>query len=299
MKPWLKQTGWQFWAMLTACLLLVLALFHPTLPLKQPVHRYLFVIDITQSMNAQDYHVDGLPADRLGFVKATLHRVIGDLPCGSEVGLGLFTTRNAQILFEPLEICRHFPVIDDVLEHIDWRMAWAANSFIDHGLYSALREIAQRDPGIRLVFLTDGQAYPADADSAVFHGQADQVKGWVIGVGGLQPVPIPKLDQNNQPQGYWEYADLENYVFSGDPSGQSRPEAGLYLSRLDETNLRNLASLTGLGYYRLQTPEGLEDALRSPELAEQRQVKTDLRGVLAALALLLFIVARFGPLTGK
>ncbi|MFM8330824.1 MAG: VWA domain-containing protein, partial [Candidatus Methylumidiphilus sp.] len=166
--------GWRFICLFAAASLLALCLARPTLPIDRPVFRYLFVIDITQSMNARDYHQDGLPADRLGFAKASIRAALEALPCGSEAGLGLFTTRNSQILFEPLEVCGHLPLLADVLEHIDWRMAWAADSHIARGVFTALREAAARGADTRLVFFSDGQQFPPEA-APPFDGQPGAV----------------------------------------------------------------------------------------------------------------------------
>ena len=266
-------------------MLLAICLTRPTLPMTRPVFRYVFVIDITQSMNASDYHLEGLPTDRLGFVKASIRQALDTLPCGSELGLSLFTARNSIVLFEPLEICQHFPLIADVLEHIDWRMAWAADSHIARGVYTGLREAAARGAETRLVFFSDGQQFPPEPDFPPFDGQAGAVKGLIAGVGGSQPVAIPRLDQDNQPLGFWEYVDLRDYLPS---SAMPQDQGSLYLTRLDEPALTRLATITGLHYHRLETPAGLALALRDRDLAAERKVAVDIRGLLAGLAILLF-----------
>ncbi|HLF95918.1 MAG TPA: VWA domain-containing protein [Methylococcaceae bacterium] len=286
----LATLGWRFWCLLLACVLLALGFLRPVLPLKQPVFRYLFIVDITQSMNARDYRLEGLPADRLGFVKASLREVLHDLPCGSEVGLGLFTTRTNQVLFEPLEVCAHFPAIADALERLDWRMAWAADSSIAHGLFTAIREVAARGAGLHLAFFSDGDPFPPDDAPPPLKETFREVHGLIVGVGGAQPVPIPRLDRDNRPLGFWEYADLKDFLPSSATAGRRELDGGYYLSRLDESYLRELAAITGLGYYRLQQPEALSAALRAREFAEEKIVPTDMRPWLAALALGLFLL---------
>lgn len=281
--------GWRFWSLSAACILLAASLARPTLSVGQPVYRYLFVIDISQSMNARDYHQDGLPADRLGYVKASLRDALLGLPCGSEVGLGLFTTRNSQVLFEPLEVCGHLPLIAETLEHIDWRMAWAADSHIARGIYTGLREAAARGPDTRLVFFSDGQQFPPEPAPPPFDGKPGATGGLIVGIGGAQPVPIPRLDKDNQPQGVWEYRDLRDFL---PPADMPQDSAQPYLSRLDETALRELAAITGLGYLRLESPQGLARALLDPGLATKQKVEVDVRWLLALLALGLLLVTR-------
>jgi len=285
----IQALGWRFHCLAIACALLALILARPSLNLGQPVYRYLFVLDITQSMNARDYRQDGLPADRLGYAKAAVREALLKLPCGSEVSLGLFTTRNSQLLFEPLEVCAHLPLIAQTLEHIDWRMAWAADSHIARGVYTGLREAAARGADTRMVFFSDGQQFPPEDNLPPFDGKPGEPGGLIVGVGGPQPVPIPKLDKDGKPQGYWEYADLRDYL---PPAALPQDSAKLYLTRLDETALRDLATLTGLGYHRLETPQALVQTLLDPRLAAKRTVPTDIRWLLALLALGLLLATR-------
>ncbi len=294
MERGLFNLSWRFWSLFSAVMLLALCLTRPTLPLKRPVFRYLFVIDITQSMNASDYHQAGLPTDRLGFAKASIRQALDKLPCGSEVGLGLFTTRNSQVLFAPLEVCGHFPLIADVLDHIDWRMAWAADSHIARGVYTALRETAAWGGDTRLVFFSDGQQFPPEPDFPPFDGKPGAIGGLLVGIGGNLPVPIPRLDKENRPLGFWEYVDLRDYL---PPAAMPKDGSSLYLSRLDEPALRRLATITGLSYLRLENPESLTRALLARNLTTERIVAVDIRWMLGLLALLLLLITHlnFSP----
>ncbi|MCX8050148.1 MAG: VWA domain-containing protein [Methylohalobius sp.] len=250
------------------------ALFHPTWVLLQPVYRYLMVVDITQSMHARDYHLLGLPSERLAFAKAALEQAILNLPCGSQIGLGIFTHKDTELLLEPLEVCQHAPSLRTALRNIDWRSAWAADSFIAYGLFDALRaaEGLQAD----LVFLTDGDQFPKTPSDPGFFGRP--ARGWLVGVGGMRPVPIPKLDFEGRLLGYWQITDL-----SRDRDLLPR-RAELLLSRLDETHLRQLANITGLEYFQLMTPQQLVQNLRRPDLAKTLPTEVDLRPWLGALA---------------
>lgn len=282
--------SWGFWALLLTIALTAACLLRPSVMMERPVYRYLMVIDITQSMNARDYHQEGMPADRLGYAKAAIREALHELPCGSEVGLGLFTTQNTRVLFDPLEVCEHFSVIDDVLEHVDWRMAWSANSFIASGLFSAINQLSQRGGDVRLAFFTDGDQVPAEADQPNFNGKAGQVQGLVFGVGGLTPVPIPRLDMENRMQGYWEQGDLD----TGLSAGPAKGDHPLIMSSVDETRLNQLATLTGLRYRHLTQSAGLTKALTMPDMAFNRLVDTDIRWPIALIALTLWLCSLLG-----
>jgi mxaL protein len=289
-------TGWRFWCLFAACLLIAITLVRPTFPLNQPAFRYLLIIDISQSMNARDYHETGLPTDRLGFVKASIKQALQELPCGSEVGLGLFTTRNSQVLFDPIEICEHLTVITEVLDHIDWRMAWAADSHIARGIYTGLREAAARGKDTRLVFFSDGQQFPPENEPPPFDGKPGGTAGLIVGVGGAQPVPIPWLDKENIPQGFWEYVDLRDYLPT---SAMPRDHSTLYLSHLDEQALRLLADITGLSYSRLENPRVLVPALLKKDFAVIKIVPVDMRRILAFSAFVLLLLTRLNPFSLK
>lgn len=288
------QSRWRLGSLSLAALIIAIDLLHPHLAIPRNIYRYLFVLDITQSMNTRDYHVEGLPAERLGYAREAIRRALHDLPCGSEVGLGLFTTQNVQFLFEPVEICEHFPVIDDVLLHVDWRMAWAGNSNVAQGLYAAIREVGKSGPGIRLAFFTDGQETPPLSLKPTFNGKPGEVQGAIVGVGGIRPTSVPRYDRDNRLLGHWENADIEvppvsTTEYSEKVEIQTLPRQGPYLSWLDEPHLKDLSAITGLRYHRLEDPAALSRMLRQPEFAEHRHTDTDLRPILGLAALILVL----------
>ncbi|MGR8933263.1 MAG: VWA domain-containing protein [Gammaproteobacteria bacterium] len=262
-----------------AIVLTSISILQPKISVKQNIFEYIFVIDITQSMNARDYRIENLPADRLSFVKTSIRYVLQQLPCNSKAGVALFTSKNVFLLFEPLEICRHYAAIADSLAHIDWRMAWDADSHIARGLYTAIRDIGTTNPQTRLVFFSDGQQTPAAAKDPAFLSKPGNIHGLVVGVGSLQAVPVPKFDRDNLPAGYWLNSTAEN-----------RSETGniLYLSALQESVLQRLAGITGLQYHRLETPELLHAALQGEQFARPAPVNMQISWIPALAALALF-----------
>lgn len=293
-RSWLRR-HWRAVLLGGVALLVLACLWRPEYPLPRPVYRYMLVFDITQSMNTPDYHVEGWPRDRLGYAKAAVRQTLHELPCGSAVGLGLFTTQTVHFLFEPLEICRHFAVIDDVLDHIDWRMAWSADTHVEMGLYHVLRELPKHAADTRLAFLTDGQETPPQSIRPRFDGKPGEIAGNLIGVGGLAPVTVPRYDRENRLLGYWQNADIEKppvstTVYSEKVETRILPSEGPYLSWLDEPHLKALAAATGLDYLRLDEPTGFVRYLTSPAFATSRPTLTDLRPALGGLALLLLCV---------
>ncbi|MGH8549477.1 MAG: vWA domain-containing protein [Methylococcales bacterium] len=289
-----------FTLLLLAIVLMLLCLIRPTIPWTQNTFRYLFVLDITQSMNTRDYHGNDLPADRLSFGKQALRQAIRDLRCGSEAGIGLFSTKDILLLIEPLEICAHFAAIDDTVSHIDWRMAWSADSNIERGLYGSILAAKNLAPGTHLVFLSDGEQNVRELHRPPLAKHTGTIKGYIIGVGGSGPSPIPKLDQDNRLTGFWSNREVGEVSIG--PEGleasaqkSSGPEAN-YQSTLHESNLQMLAAMTGLGYHRLESPEQFSKILQAEELAEPRTVETDIGWLFAMLSLLLILAVYLVPL---
>lgn len=286
------QRQWRALILILTALLAAVCLVRPEFTLPRQIYRHMLVFDITQSMNTEDYHQPELPRDRLGYAKEAVRLALHELPCGSEVGLGLFTTQTVHFLFEPLEICGHFSVIDDVLRHIDWRMAWSADTHVEMGLYHAIRELGKHSPGARLIFLTDGQETPPQTIRPQFDGKPGEVGGALIGVGGTTSVQVPRYDRENRLLGYWENADIEKpplstTVYSEKVEIRVLPSEGPYLSWLDESHLKALSAVTGLSYLRLEDPGRFSAFLQMPAFAERRPTLTDLRPLLGGLALLL------------
>jgi mxaL protein len=255
--------------LMLAAAILAPVFFRPTVLLAEPVLDYLFVVDITQSMNVRDYVVRGQPVDRLTYAKLSLIEVLQDLPCGSLVGLGVFTGWQAEVLFDPIEACHHRREIDEVVRYIDWRMTWAPQSNIALGLKDALSKLGPSGHGASLVFLTDGDEAP-DWDSMPpleRKARGARLRGLIVGVGDLRPSAIPLLNQWGRTTGYFQQ--------NGEP----------YLSALQEAYLRRLGTNAGLGYHRLQSPGRLVQLLRSARYADARQARRDVRWAFGAAAL--------------
>jgi mxaL protein len=291
------------WCLLLAALAMLVLFLYPSKPQKMPIYNYTFIIDITRSMNATDYQLDNQAVSRLNFVKQTLRELLRNLPCESKVGLGLFTERRSTLLFEPLEVCSAYTEIDTVISKVDWRMAWAADSNIAKGLLSTLEMLQKSDSSV--IFITDGQEAPPinpnyQTDFSTVKGQA---KGMIIGVGGLQAVPIPKFDSQGKQNGFYAQDDvphrstfgqsnldpsqIKGYNARNAPFGSEAAAGNEHLSALQEVYLEKLAAESGLSYARLTDLKNLGEALKNPKLPTEKIVQTDIRWQSALLALLL------------
>lgn len=296
---------YRFWCLALALAAMLALFIRPREQQMRPVYNLTFIVDITRSMNAEDYRLDDKPVSRLHYVKQTLRELLTKLPCQSKVGWGVFTERRSTLMFEPIEVCSGYAELDAAIAGLDWRMAWAADSRIANGLLSALEILQHGDS--KVVFVTDGQEAPPvnpryRSDFSAIKGKLD---GMILGVGGLQPVPIPKFNAKGEPAGFYNADDvphrssfgesdlnpekIEGYDARNAPFGRAAATGNEHMATLREPYLQQLSAEAGLRYERLTDTDALSDALQTPGFAVRKQVAADVRwqAALAALALLL------------
>ncbi|MES1924411.1 VWA domain-containing protein [Salinisphaera sp. T31B1] len=315
----------RLWAMVLAVLLLLSSFVAPRWPLRQPVYSTLFVIDITRSMNVADYRAAGEPVTRLARAKAAVAGAIARLPCGSNAGLALFTERTVNITLMPIEVCAHFNSLQASLELIDWRMAWAADSNVNRALVDGMAKLRTLrgaygiDDTTSLVFLTDGQEAPPvnpryEPDPALLvpgkkEGEpgappADSAPlyGLIVGVGGYTPVPIPKYSPEGERIGVYAEDDvpqaanfgqpanpeaIEGYVPRNAPWGRADKHGSEHLSSVREPHLQAIAAKAGFDYIHLDDDTAMYRAVTPRAWAAIRTRPTDIRWLLAVIALAL------------
>ncbi|MDP3947301.1 MAG: hypothetical protein Q8Q41_01255 [bacterium] len=284
-------SDFRLWCLVGVAVLMAAALLTPTVRMGRNVYHYLVVFDITQSQNVEDYVLDGKPVSRLAFTKYAFRAVLRDLPCGSSVGVGLFaafditsmasgmgdmmsqqpTPREPAVmalLFQPIEVCRNFSVIDRTVEQIDWRMAWSDSSDITAGLYATIKKAKAINSHTKVIFFTEGEPTLEMGYVRQMPGKKGEVMGLIVGTGGLAPAQIPKFDDFGNRKGFLAER-----------------------SRLNEEYLRKLEAETGLRYVRLLSAAKFSADIRSAEFAEREEVDYDIRLPLAALALILVLLA--------
>lgn len=210
-----RQQRW----LLASVLLLILAALNPGLPITRRVASYLLVFDITQSMNVRDMDANGQPITRLEYALLQSRLLLDRLPCGNYAGIAIFAERKTLPVLAPIEICAHRAAMDDVLSHLDWRMAWAADSHLYYGVYSALDEIKRMAPGAGLVFFSDWHQAPVlHPDRQPNYGEPPGgIAGLLVGVGGTQAEPVPKLGEQGRVEGYWTAEDATSFASAGTP----------------------------------------------------------------------------------
>jgi mxaL protein len=293
-----------------AALLLALSLLSPRLPLPAPSWNHVVMVDITQSMNAVDMPWGEATVARAEFVRRALRDAATALPCGSKLGLGVFTEYRSLLLLTPLEVCSHYEELLAAFDRLDGRMAWAGASEVWRGLHSAMKVVQGLPGSPSLVFISDGHEAPPlrpDTDLAPDDGLRG-VRGAIAGVGGERPVPIPKFDVDGHRIGDWEADEVmqTDSVSLGRTIGgarqtlvdaDGRPLAVLdgsgieHLSSRREGHLQDLAQASTLAYRAIDRGEDLRALLLDPRLAQTVTAPRDVRALPMALALLLLAAA--------
>jgi mxaL protein len=251
-----------------ASLLLLLALIKPQIQLKQDVHNYLLVADVSQSMNAEDMKVNNQPVSRLVYTQHMMKQVVKTSPCGTYVSVGIFAAENVALLFMPLEVCKNFDIINDTIDHLEWRMAWSGNSRMTFGVKAAEATFDYLNIPAQMLFFTDGDESPkANGINKLDISNVRIGKNVIfVGVGGHEPAPIKRFNANNKFVGYWgtdaaaESAGggiMYNDASLDDPDPPvAYAEFDRYLSKQDVEHLKDMtAEIKGQYVEGLDNPE--------------------------------------------
>jgi len=280
----------------------MLSLFQPSIPLKHNIYSYFMVIDITQSMNVVDMKINGKPYSRLDYTKQLLHDTISSLPCGTKVGIGMFSGVNVVTLYVPIDVCENFSSIQDTLDHIDWRSAWTADSRVRESMLSTARIVSNFPEPAQVVFFSDGEEAPKlHSFNTRDLSTLQSADGWLlVGIGSLQGAAIPKFTEKNQLLGYWSHESMQLA-----PGAAPIAAAGLlkrkrdiaddvndrYIAKLSETSMQGIAKEIGASYIRGDSLQTLQSAMKKQLPARREWAPFNIASVLAMFAGLLLLAA--------
>ncbi len=252
-------------AVVFAAVLLLAAVFMPSVQTMRSTYDYLVVFDITQSMDVTDYQLDGSAVSRLAFAREAVRRSLRELPCGSRIGWAVFAEYRTLVLLAPIEVCANYNDLLASLDRIDGGMRWGNSSEISKGVFWALRGARSVGGRPRVLFLTDGQEAPpveGEGISLFDDLKRGEIGGWLIGVGGYVPQPIPRTDADGRRMGYW-HADE---VIQRDPRPGHPSTSHEHLAEVREPYLRGLAHKVGLEYGHLGDLDTIRRAMTDRRL---------------------------------
>ncbi|MDC1281031.1 VWA domain-containing protein [Methylophilaceae bacterium] len=282
-------------------LCLSLALINPSIPVTRNIFNYIFIVDISQSMNTKDMTVGLEKVSRIDYTKATLRKVLARLPCESKVSIGMFAGVSVAATYTPIEVCENFSAINSTIDNLDWRSTWSGNTRIRESMVNLARLIRSFPESAQVIYFTDGEEAPKlhvfnTRDLTQFQGGND----WLLaGVGTFEGTAIPKYDNKNQLIGYWSNESFalqpgmaqisqgnigarNDYVASG--------ASDRYLSRLDEKYLIDLSKEIKGRYVRATDEQAVLDAMGKQKPAWRDQSQLPLRHILILFALVIFLI---------
>jgi mxaL protein len=285
-----------------ALVLLVIALFKPTIPVKRNIYSYMLVADISQSMNVVDMQLNGKPVSRMQYQQYLLHRIIGEMPCGTQVSIGLFAGVSVAALYTPIEVCQNFAAIEDTIDHLDWRNGWSGNSRVRESMVTMAKLIRSFPETSQVVYFSDGEETPKlhifnTRDLTGFQGGKDWL---LVGIGSDKGTAIPKLDEKNQLIGYWS---AESFAMQPGVAQIAQENIGAredsvageisdrYMSRLDEKYLISLAKEISANYVNGSSLQNVLAAMKKQPPARRDKADFELKWIIAGLAGLLFLAA--------
>ncbi|MDF1587722.1 MAG: VWA domain-containing protein [Gammaproteobacteria bacterium] len=286
-----------------AVLILIPVWFEPQMRLNSLVQDTLFIIDISESMSVRDVHYPTPRSDRLTLAKHTVQDSMASLPCGSRVALGLTAGEESVLLFEPLEICRHFPAIEKVISSLNRRARWIGDSKITDVTIKAIQQAQERN--MNLVLLTDGDEMPRRTSLYMnkLAKHRGEVKGVLLGLGGDTLQPIPLFNEQDEVVGYWSqidaltqgnYPDLIAYAHAI-KRGETIPEGVLdqvneHLSSFNKTIMESLSKASGFELVRVQTPDDAIAALNKKDYQRKALADRDARWIYALITIVITII---------
>jgi len=283
--------------------LLALALFKPEIQLKQSVKNYLLLADVSQSMNAEDVSIGDKTTNRMEYTKHLMKKVIADAECGTHFSLGVFAAENTALLLMPLEVCDNYDEIIDSVDHLEWRMAWRGNSRLSFGIKTAEAMMDYLNMPARILFFTDGDEAPKVNAINKLDLSRLQIgkKLLLVGVGGHEPVPVPRYNSSNKWVGYWSSDTKENSAgavgvsYSDTSIDEPDPivayaEYDRYLSQLDTEYLKKIAVEVKGTYMEGKDQPAFYDYVRNQKAVASIVTDYSMRWIYLSLALLLTLL---------
>jgi len=192
----------------------------------------LLAVDISGSMQALDFTLNGKPADRLDVVKSVVSRFIKDRP-NDRIGLVAFAGRP--YLAAPLSLDHDW--LQQRLESLNVGMIKEDGTAVGSAIVSGVNRLRDRKAKSRiLILLTDGvnnagKVAPLTAAEAA---ETLGIKIYTIGAGTRGEAPIPVTDQFGRKRLVRMQVDI------------------------DEKTLNKVAEMTGARYFRATDTKSLE-----------------------------------------
>ena len=285
---------------------LILGLINPKVNIERDIHNYIFVVDISQSMLTKDMSIDGQKVSRLDYSKKLLQGIMDQLPCKTNVSIGMFAGVSVAATYTPINICDNYSAINSTIQHLDWRSVWSGNSRIREGLSNLARLIRSFPQSARVVFLTDGEEAPRlhtfnTRDLSQFQGETDWL---MVGIGSEEGSAIPKYDSENQLIGFWSVdsfalqpgiAQISQSNIGARNDSIAFSESDRYISKLNEKYLIEITSMIKGQYVKSDSVNSVVSKMNMIPPSWRDKSELPLRNLFVTLSLIFFLL-RFNKL---
>lgn len=285
---------------------LILGLINPKVNIERDIHNYIFVVDISQSMLTKDMSIEGQKVSRLDYSKKLLQGIMDQLPCKTNVSIGMFAGVSVAATYTPINICDNYSAINSTIQHLDWRSVWSGNSRIREGLSNLARLIRSFPQSARVIFLTDGEEAPRlhtfnTRDLSQFQGEADWL---MVGIGSEEGSAIPKYDSENQLIGFWSIdsfalqpgiAQISESNIGARNDSIAFSESDRYISKLNEKYLIEITSMIKGQYVKGDSVNSIVSKMNMIPPSWRDKSELPLRNLFVTLSLIFFLL-RFNKL---
>jgi len=285
---------------------LILGLINPKVNIERDIHNYIFVVDISQSMLTKDMSIEGQKVSRLDYSKKLLQGIMDQLPCKTNVSIGMFAGVSVAATYTPINICDNYSAINSTIQHLDWRSVWSGNSRIREGLSNLARLIRSFPQSARVVFLTDGEEAPRlhtfnTRDLSQFQGETDWL---MVGIGSEEGSAIPKYDSENQLIGFWSIdsfalqpgiAQISESNIGARNDSIAFSESDRYISKLNEKYLIEITSMIKGQYIKGDSVNSVVSKMNMIPPSWRDNSELPLRNLFVTLSLVFFLL-RFNKL---
>jgi Ca-activated chloride channel family protein len=245
--PRLRHAWWGYGLVVLTVVCTTLALSDPRYPMGTSYLRagtldVVMALDVSQSMAAEDYGTQS----RLERARQIARQLLSQLQ-GNRVGLVTY----AGVSFRQAELTDDLQALDFILKHwVSINSVGMGGSNLTEALTAGLDLLrganTKRDKLILL--FSDGGTQEDELRTALTKATHEGVKILALGLGGTQPARIPQYDAAKKFTGYLQI------------DGQT------VTSRLNEENLRHVASATQGTYVRVTHGNEWHDLLSRPDV---------------------------------